>query len=147
MLVYLRKTFFPKKKTIFFSMTDIGVKKTNCPKTYILSIFGVQKTSLRGQTVHFLNYMRIPQQRHSICSSFVLSFFWSFWQTFKKFKNLSLESKNTHTKLCAYPVYSLVMKKLLSSVCNHEKEAFNSSESSDFSRNQTSFYYQRSNLY
>ena len=51
--------------------------------------------------MHFENCKWIPQQGRSLCSSFVLSFFGSFRQSFNMFKYMSLGSRNIQTQNCA----------------------------------------------
>ena len=66
---FSRSKNFDKKKigliTLYFLYTDKIIGSMEA---------GTEKEPLRGQTVHFVHFKRIPQQRRSLCSSFVLYF-------------------------------------------------------------------------
>ena len=61
--------------------------------------------TLRGQSVHFVIYKRIPQQARSVFSSFVISFSLIVPTNFKHVERPVQEY--TDIKFCAYPVHSL----------------------------------------
>ena len=65
-------------------------------------IFQAKKVPYYGAKVYFVNCERILQQRRSLCSFQVVSFFLLFLQNFSIFINFSLDSRVIQTPNCAH---------------------------------------------
>ena len=91
---------------------DVLLRITYAVDQYACSLVNTQYfTKIWRKSVFLVSCKRIPQQRRSLCSSFVISFSLIFATEFYHvWRLVSRIQKHTDTKLCAYPVHSLALQ-------------------------------------